>query len=92
MGTFYYLSTQVLTIETNFLPIGGFLINGSIFFVNKGSGMKNSIYYCHAFRNPTLNIFMTVFLTPVNNKKVNSISIINDLSRYIKLHSYFIIV
>jgi len=54
--------------------------------------MKNSILYCHAFRNPTLNIFMTVFLTPVNNKKVNSISIINDLSRYIKLHSYFIIV
>jgi hypothetical protein len=83
-------SAQVLRIATNLFPTARILINGTIDFVNKGSGMGSSVFHNYAFRDTFLDDNTPNLLSPVYNKTVIILLIKYDLSRYIKLHSDFI--
>ncbi|MEC8839767.1 MAG: hypothetical protein VYA09_06455, partial [Candidatus Neomarinimicrobiota bacterium] len=90
LGFPYGPSAQVLRIATNLFPNSRILINGTVDFVSKGSGMGSSVLHNYAFRDTTLDINTPVLLVPVNDKTVITLSMKYDLSRYIKLHSDFV--
>jgi hypothetical protein len=89
LGFPYGPSAQVIRIATNFFPNARILINGTVDFVNKGSGMGSSVFHNYAFRDTTLDNNTPVLLAPVNDKTIITLSIKYDLSRYIKVHSDF---
>jgi len=90
LGFPYGPSAQVLRIATNLFPTARILINGTVDFVNKGSGMGSSLFHNYAFRDATLDNNTPLLVAPVYDKSVITFSIKYDLSRYLKLNSDYI--
>jgi len=90
LGFPYGPSAQVLRIATNLFPTARILINGTVDFVNKGSGLGSSVFHNYAFRDTTLDNNTPLLVAPVYDKSVITFSIKYDLSRYLKLNSDYI--
>ena len=86
LGFPYGPSAQVLRIATNLFPTARILINGTVDFVNKGSGLGSSVFHNYNFRDNALDNNTPVLLEPVNENTLITLSVKYDLSRYIKLH------
>ena len=70
LGFPYGPSAQVIRIATNLFPNARILINGTVDFVNKGSGMGSSVFHNYGFRDTTLD----------NNTPVLLLSLIHILT------------